>query len=60
MAILKTSKSDQWKPVSARIPPELRDSILTKLPKDVNFSKLILNLLQRYADGKIIGLRLES
>lgn len=48
-----------WNTVSARISPELKEILIQKIPNNGNISKLIQALLQKYADGKIIGVRME-
>lgn len=46
-------------PVAARIPQLVYDIIKEKHPNSGDISKLIRALLQKYADGRIIGVRLE-
>ena len=55
---IKSTKRVTGIPVSSRIAPELRERLLNKHPKEGEISKLIRSLLQRYIDGKIIGVRL--
>jgi hypothetical protein len=55
----KNGEKKDWQPVSSRIPPDLRLKILTKIGGNADFSTLIRVLLQKYADGKILGVRLE-
>ena len=45
--------------VAARIPPELYTELKRRFPNPGDISKLIRALLQKYADGRIIGVRLE-
>lgn len=54
-----SSTKRDWNTVSARISPELKEILINKIPNNGNISKLIQALLQKYADGKIIGVRLE-
>jgi hypothetical protein len=54
-----SNKSARGVPVSARISPEIRDRLLEKHPNDGDISKLIRVLLQKYIDGRIIGVKLE-
>lgn len=59
MAPKKGTKTD-WPVVAARIPPDLRSRLVEKHKKDGDISKLIHILLQKYIEGRIIGVRLES
>jgi hypothetical protein len=55
----KTGKKHDWPTVAARIPPDLRDWLLNKHSNNGDLSKLIHSLLQKYKDGRILGVRLE-
>jgi hypothetical protein len=46
--------------VSSRVPVELKDRLLEKWSKPGDISKLILLLLQKAINGKIIGIKLEG
>jgi len=54
------AKKTGWLVVSARIPPDLKNWILQKHKKDGSINDLIHVLLQRYKDGRIFGVKLES
>jgi hypothetical protein len=58
MPYKKGDKRD-WLVVGARVPPDLREWLLQKYPNDGDISKLILCLLKKVRDGKILGVRLE-
>lgn len=49
-----------WKPVSARISPEMRDRINKKHPNEGDIQKLIFKLLERYLDGRILGININN
>ena len=55
----KQKLSPNRPPVSARISEELKEQLLNKHPNPGEISKLINVLLQKYADGRIIGVKLE-
>ena len=59
MPYKKNINKEYWPTVAARIPPELRNKILEKHKNEGDISKLIRALLQKYVDGRIIGVRLE-
>jgi hypothetical protein len=44
--------------VSARVSQVLRDELYKKFPNDGDISKLIRVLLQKYMDGRILGIKL--
>ena len=45
-----------WPTVAARIPPELREKLVTKHPNAGDISAIIRQLLERYLQGKIFGI----
>ena len=42
--------------VAARIPPELRDKLIAKHPNNGDISAVIKQLIERYLQGKILGI----
>lgn len=55
----KPALKDGWQVLSARVPPDIRTIIEQKYPNRGDISKLILALLRKVAEGRIIGLKLE-
>ena len=45
-----------WPTVAARIPPELREKLVTKHPNSGDISAVIKQLIERYLQGKILGI----
>jgi len=49
------SKKPYWPVVAARIPPELKEKLVSKHPNNGDISRIIHALLERYLQGKILG-----
>ncbi len=58
--IYKKGDKKGWTTVAARIPPDLRLKLVQKHPKAGEISDILLALIKRYMDGKIIGIHLGS
>jgi hypothetical protein len=54
------STKDYGVPVAVRIPTALLNKLLSKHPDRRELSKVFRLLLQRYADGKIFGVKVEA
>jgi hypothetical protein len=48
--------SKYWPTVAARIPPELREKLVFKHPNSGDISAVIKQLLEKYLEGKILGI----
>ena len=56
----KLKKEPEWPTVSTRLEPIKRDILLKKHPTRGEVSKVLRALVNRYLDGKIMGLKLET
>jgi hypothetical protein len=54
------AKKSGWTVVSARVPPDLKDWILQEYKKPGCINDVILLLLQRLRNGRILGIKLEG
>jgi len=50
------SNKKYWPTVAARVPPELRDKLISKHPNDGDISTVIRQLLEKYLQGRILGI----
>lgn len=48
--------SKYWPTVAARIPPELRERLVSKHPNSGDISAVIKQLIEKYLQGKILGI----
>lgn len=54
----KTDREPYWPTIAARIPPELRNKLIMKHPNNGDISRLIRVLIEKYLQGKILGISL--
>ncbi len=57
MSHARWGKKRDWPTVATRIPKELKKELQTKHPKEGEVSQVLHQLIEKYVQGKILGIK---